>query len=135
MTSTHCVACNNKKKWFIKEREAKGWNSVAKKVFISLQINLSSYIGKPERTLWERTEEHVYKCNKEKEQSTDYEQLSTCENCNHFIHLFNADNVPSTWARSKYAQIRNNTFAIDKANNRNALLPRKHTWLKHLDHP
>ena len=24
MTSTHCVACNNKKKWFIKEREAKG---------------------------------------------------------------------------------------------------------------
>ena len=39
----------------------------------------SSYIGKTERTLWERTEEHAYKNNNQKEQSVIYEHLLTCE--------------------------------------------------------
>ena len=49
----------------------------------------SSYIGKTERNLWERTEEHAYKNNNLKEQSAIYEQLLTCEHYNHVVDLFN----------------------------------------------
>ena len=37
----------------------------------------SSYIGETERTLLERTEEHAYKNNNQKEQSAIYEHLPT----------------------------------------------------------
>ena len=49
----------------------------------------SSYIGKTERNLWERTEQHAYKNNNLKEQSAIYEQLLTCEHYNHVVDLFN----------------------------------------------
>ena len=52
----------------------------------------SSCIGKTERTLWERTEEHAYKSNIQEEQSTIYEHLLTCEHYNHIVDLFNVDN-------------------------------------------
>ena len=46
--------------------------------FVCLSCS-SSYIGKNERTWWERTEEHAYKNNNQKEQSPIYENLLTCE--------------------------------------------------------
>ena len=49
----------------------------------------SSYIGKSERNLWERAEEHACKNNNLKEQSAIYEQLLTCEHYNHVVDLFN----------------------------------------------
>ena len=52
----------------------------------------SSYIGKTECTLWERTEEHDDKNNNQKERSTIYEHLLTCEYYNHVVDLFNVDN-------------------------------------------
>ena len=51
----------------------------------------SPYIGKSGRTLWERTEEHAYKNNNQKEQSALSEHLLTCEHCNHIVDLFNID--------------------------------------------
>ena len=52
----------------------------------------SSYIGKRERNLWERTEEHAYTNNNLKQQSAIYEQLLTCEHYNHVVDLFNVVN-------------------------------------------
>ena len=52
----------------------------------------SSYIGKTERTLWERVEEHAYKNNNQKEQTSIYEHLLTCEYYNHIVYLFYVDN-------------------------------------------
>ena len=59
MTSTHCVACNNKKKWFIKEREAKGWNSVAKKVFISYKL-ICLLILENQSVLYEKGQKNMF---------------------------------------------------------------------------
>ena len=79
----------------------------------------SSYIGKTERTLWERTKEHAYKNNNQKEQSTIYEHLLTREHYNHIADLFNVDNNSFNF---NICQIRNNTTVIDKSNNWNILL-------------
>ena len=82
----------------------------------------SSYIGKTERTLWERTEGHAYKNNNQKEQNTIYEHLLTCEHYNHIVDLFNVDNNSFNLNKFNNCQIRNNTSVIDKANNWNILL-------------
>ena len=52
----------------------------------------SSYIGKTERTLQERKEQHAYKNNDQKKQSAIYEHLLTCEHYNHIADLLNTDN-------------------------------------------
>ena len=75
-----------------------------------------------ERTLWERTEEHAYKSNNQKEQSAIYEQLLTCEHYNHIVDLFNVDNNSFNLNKFNICQIRNNTTVIDKANNWDILL-------------
>ena len=51
-----------------------------------------NYIGKTERTLHERTEEHAYSNKKSNEQSAIYEHLSTCPHYNHIVDLFNVNN-------------------------------------------
>ena len=66
----------------------------------------SSYIGKTEHTLWERTKEHAYKNNK-KGQSAINEHLLTCEHYNH-IDLFDADNNSFNSKQFYTWQIRNN---------------------------
>ena len=76
----------------------------------------SSYIGKTERTLWERIEEYAYKNTNQKEQSAIYEHY------NHIVDLFNADNNSFNLNKFIICQIRNNTTVIDKANNWNILL-------------
>ena len=82
----------------------------------------SSYIGKTECTLWERTEEHAYKNNNQKEQSTIYEHLLTREHYNHIVDLFNVDSNCFNLNKFNFCQIRNNTTVIDKANNWNILI-------------
>ena len=82
----------------------------------------SSYIGKTERTLWERTEEHAYENNNQKEQNTIYEHERTCEHYNHIVDLFNVDNNSFNFNKFNICQSRNNTTVIDKANKWNILL-------------
>ena len=90
----------------------------------------SSYIGKTERTLWERTEEHAYKNNNQKEQSALYERLSTCEHYSHMVDLFKVDNNSFSLYKFNICQIRNNTTVIDKANNWNTLLFKEACMIK-----
>ena len=87
----------------------------------------SSYIGKTGCILWERTEEHAYKNKNQKEQSTIYEHLLTCEHYNHIVDLFNVDNNSFNFNKFNIGQIRNNTIVIDKASNWNILLFKKYT--------
>ena len=82
----------------------------------------SSYIRKTERTLRERTEEHAYKNNNQKQQSTIYEHLLTCEHYNYIVDLFNVYNNPFNMNTFNICQIRNSTTVIDTANNWNILL-------------
>ena len=84
--------------------------------------------------MWERTEEHAYKSNNQKEQSAIYEDLLTCEHYNRIIDLFNVENNPLNLNKFIICQIRNNTTVIDKANNWEILLFKEATWLKHIDH-
>ena len=87
----------------------------------------SSYIGKTGYTLWERKEEHAYKNKNQKEQRAIYEHLLTCEHYNHIVDLFNVDNNSFNFNKFNTGQIRNNATVIDKANNWNILLFKKHT--------
>ena len=83
----------------------------------------SSYIGKTERRLWERTEERAYKNNNQKEQSAAiYEHMLTCEHFNHVVDLFNFGNNSFNLNKFNICQIRKHTTVIDKANNWNILL-------------
>ena len=81
-----------------------------------------SYIGKTERTLWERTEEHACKKNNWNKQSAIYEHLLKCEHYSHIIDLLNVDNNSFNLNKFNICQIRNNTTVIDKANDWNILL-------------
>ena len=49
----------------------------------------SSYVGKTERTLFERTEEHAYPSKKKNDPSAIFEHLSTCTHYDHIWDLFN----------------------------------------------
>ena len=49
----------------------------------------SSYVGKTDRTLFERTEEHAYPSKKKNDQSAIFEHLSTCTHYDHIWDLFN----------------------------------------------
>ena len=82
----------------------------------------SSYIEERECTLWERTEEHAYQNINQKEQSAIYEHLLIYEHYNHIVDLFNVDNNSFNLNKFNECHIKNNTTAIDKANNWNILL-------------
>ena len=51
-----------------------------------------NYIGKTERTLHERTEEHAYPNKKSNQQSAIYENLSSCLHYSHIVDLFDVNN-------------------------------------------
>ena len=57
---------------------------------------ISSYIGKTECTLWEKTKGHTYKNKKKKEQSTIYEHLLTYEHYNILLIYLMLIIIPST---------------------------------------
>ena len=95
----------------------------------------SSHIGKTERTLWWRTEEHAYKSNNQKGKSAIYEHLLRCEHYNHIADLFNADNNSFNLNKFNICQIRNNTILLIKQITGTFYFSRKHTWLKHIDLP
>ena len=81
-----------------------------------------NYIGKTERTLHERTEEHAYSNKKSNEQSAIYEHLSTCPYYSHIVDLLNVNNHDVDCNRFDTNQIRSNTIVLDKADNWNELL-------------
>ena len=76
-----------------------------------------NYIGKTERTLHERTEEHAYSNKKSNEQSAVYEHLPTCPHYNHIVDLFNVNNHDVNCNTFDITQIRSNTTVLDKADN------------------
>ena len=82
-----------------------------------------SCIGKTERTLHERTEEHhVYPNKKSNEQSAIYEHLSTCPHYSHLVDLFNVNNHDVNCNKFDINQIRSNTIVPEEADNWNELL-------------
>ena len=64
-----------------------------------------SYIGRMERTLHERTEEHGYHNKKSNEQSAIYK------------HLFHVNNHDVNCNKFDMNQVRSNTIVLDKADN------------------
>ena len=81
-----------------------------------------NYIGKTERTLSEKTEEHAYPNKKSNEQSAIYEHLSTCPHYSHIVDLFSVNNHVVNCNKFDINQIRSNTIVFDKADNWNELL-------------
>ena len=90
----------------------------------------SSYIGKTERTLHERTAEHAYENKKNEEQSAIYEHISTCPNYDHIQNMFATLNNDIMINKFNISQIRNNTIIIDKANNWNVLLFKEALYIR-----
>ena len=81
-----------------------------------------NYIGKTERTLLEKTEEHAYSNKNSNEQSAIYEHLSTCHHYRHIVDLFNVNNHDVKCNKFDTNQIRSNTIVLDKAGNWNELV-------------
>ena len=81
-----------------------------------------NHIGKTERTLHEKTEEHGYSNKKSNEQSAIYEHLPTCHHYCHIVDLFNVNNHDVNSSKLDTNQIRGNTIVLDKADNWNELL-------------
>ena len=65
-----------------------------------------NYIGKTERTLPERTEEHAYHKKKSNKQSAIDEHLSTCPQYRHIVDLFNVNNHDAHFNKFDINQIR-----------------------------
>ena len=76
-----------------------------------------SYNSKTERTLHERTEEHVYPNKKSNEQSAIYEHLSICPHNSYIVDLFKVNNYEVNCNKFDI-----NTIALDKADNWNEQL-------------
>ena len=68
-----------------------------------------NYIGKTERTLHERTEEHTYPENKSNEQSAIFEHLSTCPYYSHILDLLSVNKHDVNSKKFDIDQIRSNT--------------------------
>ena len=81
-----------------------------------------NYIGKIERTLRERTEEHAYPNKKSNKQKTIYEHLSVCPHYSHIVDLLNVNNHDVNCNKFDINQIRSNTIVLDKSGNWNELL-------------
>ena len=81
-----------------------------------------NYIGKTERTLHERMEEHAYPNKKSNKQSAIYEHLSTFPHYSHIVDLFSVNNHDVNCNKSDINQIRSNITVLDKADNWNELL-------------
>ena len=74
-----------------------------------------SYIGKTERTLSERMEEHAYPNKKSNDQSLIFEHLSTCPHYSRIVELFNVNNHNVKSKKFDINQIRSNTIVLGKA--------------------
>ena len=90
----------------------------------------SSYAGKTERTLFDRTEEHTYPSKMKNDQSAIFEHLSTCTHYDHIWDLFNL-NINNVHRRKfNVNQIRDNTIVLDRCNNRNELFFKEALMIK-----
>ena len=79
-------------------------------------------MGKTERTLFERTEEHVYSSKKKNNQSAIFEHLSTCSHYDHIwdLSILNINDVHKK--RFDVNQIRDNIIVLDRCKSWNELL-------------
>ena len=85
----------------------------------------ASYIGKTERTLFERTKEHA--TNKE---SAIFQHFNNCANFQHLLGLFNlSDNNVNTKV-FQLTTVRENTRVIDTDSNWNILLFKEAYYIK-----
>ena len=90
----------------------------------------SSYVGKTDRTLFERTEEHAYPSKKKNDQSAIFEHLSTCTHYDHIWDLFNSNINVVLRRKFDVNQIRDNTIVLDRCNNWNELLFKEALMIK-----
>ena len=90
----------------------------------------SSYVGKTERTLFERTEEHAYPSKKKNDQSAIFEHLSTCTHYDHIWDLFNLNIHDVHRRKFDINQIRDNTIVLDRCNNWNEVLFKEALMIK-----
>ena len=81
-----------------------------------------SYIGKTQRTLHERTEEHKYPNQKSNKQNAIYKHLSTCPHYSLNSGLVNINIHDLGCNKIDINQTRSNTIVLDKADNWNELL-------------
>ena len=88
-----------------------------------------SYIGKTERTLFERTREHAYE-NNNKDQSAIYEHIRSCPCYNHIIDMFNILDNNVNYKTFNISQIRDNTTILERADNWNILLFKEALMIK-----
>ena len=90
----------------------------------------SSYIGKTDRTLFKKTEEHGYSNPNENDQSAIYEHISVCQNFCHIHDIFKTLNNDVNINKLNIAQIRDNSAILDKAANWNVLLFKEALYIK-----
>ena len=90
----------------------------------------SSYVGKTERTLFERTEERAYPSKKKNDQSKIFEHLSTCTHYDHIWDLSNLNINDVHRTKLDVIQIRDNTIVLDRCNNWNELLFKEALMIK-----
>ena len=90
----------------------------------------SAYIGKTDRTLFERTEEHAYNNPNKNDRSAIYEHISTCPNFCHVHDIFRTLNNDVNINKFNIAQIRDSTVILDKAANWNVLLFKEALYIK-----
>ena len=69
-----------------------------------------NYIGKTERTLYERIEDFAYSNKKSNKQNAIYEHLSACPQYSHILNLFNVNNNDANCNKFNINQIRSNTI-------------------------
>ena len=86
----------------------------------------SSYVGKKERTLFERTEEHAYTSKKKNDQSAIFEHVSTYSYYDHMWDLFNLNINDVLRRKFDVNQIGDNTIVLHRCNNWNELLFKEH---------
>ena len=79
-------------------------------------------MGKTDRTLFERTEEHTYPGKKINNESAILEHLSTCTYYDHIWGLFNLDINATHKRKFDVNHIRDNIIVLDRCNDWNELL-------------
>ena len=87
-------------------------------------------MGKTDRTLFERTEEHAYPSKKKNDQSAIFEHLCTCTHCDHIWDLFNLSINVVHRRKSDVNQIKKNTIVLNRCNKWNELLFKEALMIK-----
>ena len=87
-------------------------------------------MGKTDRTLFERTEEHAYPSKKKNDQSAIFDHLSTCRHYCYIWDLFNLSINVVHKRKFDVNQIKKNTIVLDRCNKWNELLFKEALMIK-----